>query len=40
MDATDWKTARFTAIIPMRVGSEKWAASIGDGPWRWALYDS
>ena len=32
MEAMDWKTARLTATIPTRVGSEKWAASRGDGP--------
>jgi hypothetical protein len=40
IEAMDWKTARFTAIIPTRVGSEKWAASRGDGPCLWALYAS
>ena len=34
IDATDWNTARFTTNIPIRVDSEKLAASIGDGP-RW-----
>ena len=32
MDAMDWKTARLTATMPTRVGSEKWAASRGVGP--------
>lgn len=32
IDAIDWNTARFTTNIPMRVDSEKFAASIGDGP--------
>jgi len=37
MDAIDWNTARFTTNIPMRVDSEKLAASIGDGPLWYAL---
>ena len=32
MEAIDWNTARFTTNIPIRVDSEKLAASIGDGP--------
>jgi hypothetical protein len=40
MDAIDWKTARLTATIPTRVGSEKWTASKGDGPRLRALYAS
>lgn len=38
MDARDWKTARLTATIPRRVGSEKFAASMGVGPCSFALY--
>ena len=34
MEAIDWKTARLVAIIPIRVGSEKCAASRGVGPLR------
>ena len=34
IDANVWKTARLTAIIDIRVGSEKWAASSGVGPLR------
>lgn len=37
IDAMDWNVARFTAIMPMRVGSEKCAASNGVGPLRCAL---
>lgn len=37
MEATDWKTARWTADIPSRVGSEKLAASMAVGPRWWAL---
>ena len=37
IDATDWNTARLTASIPIRVDSEKLAASIGDGPLLYAL---
>ena len=40
MDAMDWNAARLTATIPTRVGSEKWAASNGDGPFLCALYAS
>lgn len=35
-----WNTPRSTATRPIRVGSEKWAASKGVGPFRWALYAS
>jgi hypothetical protein len=37
MDAMDWNAARLTATMPIRVGSEKWATSKGDGPLRYAL---
>lgn len=40
MDAMDWKAARWTATSPRRVGSEKLAASTGEGPRRRALYVS
>ena len=40
MDAIDWNTARFTTNIPIRVDSEKFAASIRDGPLWYALYPS
>lgn len=40
IEANDWKMARLVASIPIRVGSEKWAASRGVGPLRCALYDS
>ena len=40
IDAMDWNTARLTASIPIRVDSEKLAASIGDGPLLYALYPS
>lgn len=37
MDATPWKTERFTATIESLVGSVKFAASRGDGPCSLAL---
>lgn len=37
IDATDWNTARLTTSIPIRVDSEKLAASTGDGPVLYAL---
>ena len=37
IDATDWNTARLTTSIPIRVDSEKLAASTGDGPILYAL---
>jgi hypothetical protein len=40
IDAIDWNVARFTATIPIRVGSEICAASMGVGPLLYALYDS
>lgn len=40
MEAMDWKVARWKAAMPMRAGSEKLAASTGEGPRWYALYDS
>jgi len=40
MDAMDWNVARWTAVMAIRVGSEKLAASMGEGPLWYALYDS
>ncbi len=40
MEAMDWKVARWTAAMHMRAGSEKLAASTGEGPRWYALYDS
>jgi hypothetical protein len=32
IEAMDWKAARWTAVMPIRVGSVKFAASNGVGP--------
>lgn len=34
MDAIDWKVALCTAVKANLVGSEKFAASKAEGPWR------
>jgi hypothetical protein len=40
IEAMDWNVARFATTIPIRVCSEKWAASRGEEPRLWALYAS